>query len=105
MPYYSQCAVFASLSAFFHINLHHNNNKDVSMKLCGIVYSAHVRSSMLHGSEMWLMKRENVTALQRAEMRMFRWMCEIRLRDKSSCVALRHRLGTECGAAKQIKMV
>jgi len=31
-----------------------------------------VRSSMLHGSETWPVRKENVVALQRAEMRMVR---------------------------------
>jgi len=30
---------------------------------------------MLHGSETWPVRKENVVALQRAEMRMVRWMC------------------------------
>ena len=29
---------------------------------------------MLHGSETWPVRKENVVALQRAEMRMVRWM-------------------------------
>jgi len=39
------------------------------------LYSSCVRSSMLHGSETWPVRKENVVALQRAEMRMVRWMC------------------------------
>jgi len=42
-----------------------------------------VRSSMLHGSETWPVRKENVVALQRAEMRMVRWMCGIKLKDKT----------------------
>jgi len=30
---------------------------------------------MLHGSETWPVRKENVLALQRAEMRMVRWIC------------------------------
>jgi len=41
------------------------------------------------------MKTENEIVLQQAKMRMIRWMCGIRLRDKSSCVALRHSIGIE----------
>ena len=33
-----------------------------------------VRNSMLHGSKTWPVRKENVVALQRAEMRMVRWM-------------------------------
>jgi len=31
---------------------------------------------MLHGSETWPIRNENEVALQRAEMRMIRWMTE-----------------------------
>ena len=45
-------------------------NKDVSLIMTGRLYSSCVRSSMLHGSETWPVRKENVVALQRAEMRM-----------------------------------
>ena len=47
-------------------------NKDVSLIMTGRLYSSCVRSSMLHGSETWPVRKENVVALQRAEMRMVR---------------------------------
>jgi len=34
-------------------------------------------------------KRENELALHWAEMRVIRWMCGVKLRDKLSCVELR----------------
>jgi len=37
---------------------------------------------MLHGSETWPVSKENVVALQRAEMRMVRWMCGVELKDR-----------------------
>jgi len=37
-------------------------------------------------------KKENEMALQKAEIRMIRWMCRLRLRDNA---ALRQRLETE----------
>jgi len=40
-----------------------------------------VRSSMLHVSETWPVRKENEVALQWAEMRMVRWMCSIKLQD------------------------
>jgi len=33
---------------------------------------------MLHRSETWPVRRENEVALQRAEMRMVRWMCNVK---------------------------
>jgi len=41
-----------------------------------------VRTSVLHGSETWPVRKENVVALQRAEMRMVRWMCGVKLKDR-----------------------
>jgi len=50
------------------------NNKDISLSVRGRLYSSCVRSSMLHGSETWPVRKENEVALQQAEMRMVRWM-------------------------------
>ena len=50
-----------------------------------------MRSSMLHGSETWPVRKENEVALQRAEMRMVRWMCGVKLRDRVSSRELRGR--------------
>ena len=44
-------------------------NKDVSLIMTERLYSSCVRSSMLHASETWPVRKENVVALQRAEMR------------------------------------
>ena len=43
-----------------------------------------MRSSMLHGSETWPVKKENEVALQQAEMRMVRRMCNVEVKDTSS---------------------
>ena len=43
----------------------------------------------MHGSETWPIRTENEVALQRAEMRMFRWMCGVKLQE------LRERLGLD----------
>ena len=50
---------------------------------------------MLHGSETWPVRKENVVALQRAEMRMVRWMCGIKLKDRIPSKELRERLGID----------
>ena len=39
-------------------------NNDVSLIMRGRLYSSCVRSSMLHGSETWSLRKENVVALQ-----------------------------------------
>jgi len=50
---------------------------------------------MLHGSETWPVRKENVVALQRAEMRMLRWMCGIKLKDRLPSKELRETLGID----------
>ena len=61
-------------------------NKDVSLILPML---------SLHGSETWPVRKEIVVALQRAEMRMVRWMCGIKLKDRLSSKELRERLGID----------
>ena len=56
-------------------------NKDISLTVRGRLYSSCVRSSMLHRSETWPVRKENEVALQRAEMRMVRWMRGVKLQD------------------------
>ena len=53
-------------------------NKDISLKVRGRLYCSCVRSSMLHGSETWPVRKENEVALQRAKMRMVRLMCGVK---------------------------
>jgi len=55
-----------------------------------------VQSSTLHGSETWSIRKENEAckneievALLRAEMRMVRWMCGIKLKDRVPSTELR----------------
>ena len=49
-----------------------------------------MQSSMLHGSETWPVRKENEMALLRAEMRMVRWMCNVKVKVRSK--ELRERL-------------
>ena len=48
---------------------------------------------MLRGSVTWPVRKEIEVALQRAEMRMIRWMCGIKLKDRFPSKELRERLG------------
>ena len=50
---------------------------------------------MLHGSETWHVSKENEVVLQRAEMRMFRWMHGMKLQDRIPSKGLRERLGLD----------
>ena len=70
-------------------------NKDVSLIMRGRLYSGCVRNSMLHGIETWFVRKENVMALQRAEMSMVRCMCGVKLKDRLPCKELRERLGVD----------
>jgi len=66
-------------------------NQDISLTVRGRLYSSCVRSSMLHGSETLPIRKENKVALHRAEMRMVRWMCGIKLQDRIPSNGLRQR--------------
>ena len=50
---------------------------------------------MLHGSETWPVRKENDVALQRSEMRMVRWMCNVKVEDRVPSKELRERLGID----------
>jgi len=52
-----------------------------------------VRSNMLHGSETWPARKENEG--ERAEMRMVRWMCDVKVKDRVPSKELRERLGID----------
>ena len=60
----------------------HHCQKDISLIVRGGFYSRCVRSSMLHGSKTWPVRKENDVALQWAELRMVRWMCGDKLKDR-----------------------
>jgi len=70
-------------------NLELGTNKDMSLIMRGRLYSSCVRSSMLHGTETWPVRKENVVALQRAEMRMVRRMYDVKLKDRLPSKELR----------------
>jgi len=67
-------------------------NKDISLIVRGRLYSSCVRSSKLHGSETWPVRKQNEVALQWVEMRMVRWMCGVKLQDRVPSKGLRERL-------------
>ena len=43
-------------------------------------------------SETWPVRKENEVALQRAERRMVRWMCNVKVKDRVPSKELRERL-------------
>ena len=70
-------------------------NKDVSLIMRGGLCGGCVRSGVLHGGETWPVGKENVVALQRAEMRVVRWMCGVGLKDGLPGGELGERLGVD----------
>jgi len=50
---------------------------------------------MLHGSKTWRVRKESEMALHRAEMRMVRWMCNVKVKDRVPSKELRERLGID----------
>jgi len=67
-------------------------SKDVSLIVRGRLYCSVEQSSMLHGSETWPVRKENEVALQQAEMRMVRWTCGIKVKDRIPSKGLSERL-------------
>jgi len=51
------------------------------MIMRGRKYGSCVRNSMLHENETWPVRKENVVALLRAEMRMVRWMFDVKVEN------------------------
>ena len=48
-----------------------------------------MQCSMLHGSETWPVRKENQVALEQAEMRMVRWLCDVKVKDRVPCRVVR----------------
>jgi len=70
-------------------------NRDISLIRRRRLHSSSVRSSMLHGSETWPARKENEVAIQRAEMRIVRWMCNVKAKNRVPGKELRERLGID----------
>jgi len=50
---------------------------------------------VLLGSETWPIRKENEVALQRAAMKIVRWVCGVKLPDRIPSKGLRERLGLD----------
>ena len=63
--------------------------------------------SMIYGSETWAVNAEQETKLERAEMRIVRWMCGVSLGKKTNA-ELRESMGIEkisgCNETQQAEM-
>ena len=67
-------------------------NKDISLIVRGRLYCSCVQRSTLHGNETWPIRKESEVTLQRAEMRIVRWMCGVKVQDRVPSKGLRGRL-------------
>jgi len=72
-----------------------HTNRGISLIRKGRLYSSCVRSSMLYGSETWPVRKDNEAALQRADRRMVRWMCNGKVKDRVPSKELTERLGID----------
>jgi Reverse transcriptase (RNA-dependent DNA polymerase)/Endonuclease/Exonuclease/phosphatase family len=73
-------------------------SRGASLKVKGKVYRACVQRVLVHGSETWPMKIEDMKRLERTERMMVRWMCGVTLKNKIANVDLNRRLDIECVA-------
>ena len=69
--------------------------RHLSYKIRGEVYSACVRSSMLHASETWAPNAADLQRLRRNDRAMMRWICRVKLNDDVSSEVLHQKLGLE----------
>ena len=68
-------------------------SKVFSLRMKRWVFEVCIRSVVFYGSETWAVKEEDLTRLERNDMRMVRWMCGVTLKDRKSSEELRDRLG------------
>ena len=68
-------------------------SKDLSPKVRGKVYSACVRSAMLHGSETWGPNAADLQRLRRNDRSMIRWICGVKDRQEVPSDQLLRKLG------------
>jgi len=55
---------------------------DILLIMRGRLYSSCVQSSILRESETWSIRKENEVALHWAEMKMVRWMCDVKVKHR-----------------------
>ena len=67
-------------------------SKSISLRNRGKVFVTYVRSALLHASECWALKKEDLLRLQRNERAMLRWILNFRITDRISSVELYRKL-------------
>ena len=66
------------------------------MEVTGKLYSACVKSCMIHGNETWALTVERQKRLDRTEIQMLRRICSVTLKERLSNEVIRKRSGVEC---------
>ena len=69
----------------------------------GQIYRTCVRPVMTYGSKTWLVRSVKKSILRRAEKRMLRMMCGVRLADGVSTKKLMVRLGLDCTIVEVVR--
>ena len=67
--------------------------KGFSLRSKGAFYQACIRSVIIYGGETWAVREEDLSRLERNDMMMIRWMCNVSLKDRIPSGELRARLG------------
>ena len=67
-------------------------SKSISLRNRGKVFVTYVRSALLHVSECWALKKEELLRLQRNERAMLRWILNFHITDRISSVELYRKL-------------
>lgn len=70
-------------------------SKHVSLNTRGKVFSACVRSALLHGSETWAPSSSDIQRLRRNDRSMIRWICGVKPNDEVPIGRLCTRLGVQ----------
>ena len=69
------------------------NSKRFSLKVKGMVYQSYVSVVMLHGSETWCLRENEIAVLRRTETTMVRAMCGAKRMEKKRTEDLMEMLG------------
>ena len=68
-------------------------SKGFSLLSKGSFYQACIRSVIIYAGETWAVREEDLSKLERNDMMMIRWMCNVTLKERISSDELRARLG------------
>ena len=67
-------------------------SRSISLKRRGHLFSSCVRSVLLHAAECWATTKNDMDRIRRTDRTMIRWMCNVRLEDRTSSTSLLTKL-------------